>query len=268
MSHHTPTQSLEMAKLLRRSKAYDRLCIWLDSTNRLDAQLLTDLEAIIERPLPAPPPGYFACDSRSEEYPILFKSKHIPNIRAGLKTQTRRLIRPQPLHGLVLHGYEWLPLDDSGVITGDVKSRYRCPYGVPGDRLWVRETWATRDDLHNLVEYKADHQEPCGPPFEHIHDLTTKWRPSIHMPRWASRITLEITEVRFQRLQEISYYDVLEEGLKKQFLTDEQQTDAGHIREAKEAFAQSWDAINRHFPFSVNPKVWAITYRMLKDELL
>lgn len=197
-----------------------------------------------------------------KERPILFSGPMVRAILAGRKTQTRRLVRnPARLDGLMLAGEEgeW------------------SPYGRPGDRLWVKETFRyvlndssphepvpKRNPFIGGVYYKADphswltnREELAG----------WRWRPSIFMPRWASRITLEVTEVRVQRLQEITPDDARAEGV----VTEAKSTDwhgdqTQHLTHdvacAVEAFERLWDEINgKRAPWSSNPFVWAITFR-------
>ena len=140
------------------------------------------------------------------ERPILMSAPMVRAVLAGTKTQTRRAVRIQP-NPLLVAGAQfvdrfwcWLNGHD-GSITDKVLGTGRCPYGVSGDRLWVRERFRVYLGTH-CVEYFADA----------AHDSAAKWKPSIHMPRWASRITLEITDVRVERLQEISEADALAEG--------------------------------------------------------
>jgi hypothetical protein len=142
--------------------------------------------------------------------------------------------------------------DSQSVYTG----RAHCPYGVPGDRLWVRETFATHKHIPGHIEYRASHREPAEYPFGHIYDDQTRWRPSIFMPRWASRLTLEITEVRVQRVQEISEDDCIAEGV-------EQWSDSANSPRWK--FQCLWDSINakRGFGWDKNPWVWAITFKQI-----
>ena len=163
-----------------------------------------------------------------------------------------------------------------------------CPYGKPGDRLWVRETWgvATRPDPAqgwvDGIEYKADEAYIDGSGLLPLRvmedfnpDVLDKWRGrwcrSIHMPRWASRILLEVTDVRVQRVQEISEEDARAEGVT---------VPAAVLQAAREAtseydcvnwsyvdgFATLWDSINkgRGYGWDVNPWVWAITFKQIE----
>ncbi len=218
------------------------------------------------------------------ERPIIFGVEGVRAILAGTKTQTRRVIKPQPNAGtngrmVTLGGASW------GLLDGYLLGEWRCPYGVPGDRLWVRETWLELDGRHQppRCAYRAD-QKPgdldseeirqeyirCGYPY--------RWRPSIHMPRWASRLTLELTDVRVQRLQEISEQDAQAEGAvyypeiprgrygdngtRWQMAVVPRDTD-DCLTSARLAFGNAWNKINgsKRAMWSSNPWVWAISFR-------
>lgn len=130
----------------------------------------------------------------STSRPILFSAPMVRAILDGTKTQTRRALKgAQPADPV-----------DRWLAAGQV---LRCPYGALGDTLWVRETW--RGDP---VEYRAD-THSHGPADGSRDAESVNWRPSIFMPRWASRLTLRITEVRVERLQEISEDDAAAEGV-------------------------------------------------------
>jgi hypothetical protein len=130
-----------------------------------------------------------------------------------------------------------------------------CRYGQPGDRLWVRETFAVLgDEDKHVLHYRATH------PIE-----GSGWKPSIHMPRWASRITLEITSVRIERLQDISGEDSAAEGVTgpigspraygvvtKQF--------------ARDQFMRLWESINGPDSWQVNPWVWVIEFERIDQK--
>lgn len=199
-----------------------------------------------------------------KERPIPFSGPMVRAILAGTKTQTRRVVRnPARLDGLMLSGEEpdW------------------CPYGRPGDRLWVRETWALHwylDDAAPKESIAAGADEFWYQALDGVHDPATalashhrgKWRSSRFMPREAARLTLEITDVRVQRLQEISDEDALAEGVQEvdgEFpLREERMTLPLH------AFAFLWDQtqLRRKNPgglaWANNPWVWAITFRRAK----
>ena len=167
-----------------------------------------------------------------KERPILFNGEMVRAILDGRKTQTRRVIKWEALHkqaGLPFPTkvrLAWFNLLQGwGLDAGDnVLREVKCPYGLPGDRLWVREAfrcngWAT--DMATIF-YKAhenaSYTEMCEqfPVADHKPlPVDTRWRHSIYMPRWASRITLEITDVRVERLQEISEKDAESEGMRE-----------------------------------------------------
>ena len=172
-----------------------------------------------------------------KERPILFSAPMVRALLAGTKTQTRRIIKPQHLAFFN---------QDAAAMLSDWNER-PLPYGQPGDRLWVRETFGHFECNQHFkpgcnVYYRAD-----GNCLE-----LEPWRPSIHMPRWASRITLEITSVRVERLQDISEADAIAEGV----YTDP-------ACPAYDAYAQLWDEINGLGSWEANPWVWVIEFRRL-----
>ena len=204
------------------------------------------------------------------ERPILFSAPMVRSILDGRKTQTRRVVEPQPDKvvlsyypgGLVAHDLE---CNETAIKYGngfeDDDRQWKCPYGAPGDRLWVRETWQQDPAGDRAVCYRATgHDEKCVIP-DHL------WRPSIFMPRWASRLTLGITAVRVQRLQEISEDDAIAEGCKLPAsgrITDVQGGQyAGRIWwNAVTWYKELWDSINgKTHPWTSNPWVWVIEFR-------
>jgi hypothetical protein len=170
----------------------------------------------------------------------------IQAILAGRKTVTRRVVKPQPFHGI----YD----ADAGVLFDETKV-YECPYGQPGDRLWVRETWRYADmaPRSRRVEFKADGDHP-GP---------FPWKPSIHMPRWASRIMLEVTGVRVERLQEITEKGARAEGCHGMGSNGDAEFPPEGIISAVEDFRDLWDSINesRGFGWDKNPWVWVVEFK-------
>jgi len=184
------------------------------------------------------------------ERPILFSAPMVRAIIDGRKTQTRRAMKPQ-----------WPVSDPPPVPWTDVSVcgiEFGWPYGKPGDRLWVRETLSA---THVGLEYAADnaavnHDQAIAlndryarfPPFE----LEPRLIPAIHMPRWAFRILLEVTDVRVQRLQEISEHDAMAEGC----------IDVPDPRYA-EAWAELWESINGAGSWDANPWVWAISFKRI-----
>lgn len=185
-------------------------------------------------------------------------------ILKGTKTQTRRVIKPQPDAGLnpLTVKAAW----SDGFI--DVK----CPYGQPGDRLWVRETWAIKQCGRRVS--LAKEAWPQGWPLSRLQfqatdpapakraDGSDYWwnsRPSIHMPRWASRITLEITGVRVERLQEMSEADATAEGF------GPCPTQAPDCTCVLNGFQILWHKLNaERAPWAANPWVWVLEFRRVQ----
>jgi hypothetical protein len=214
-----------------------------------------------------------------KERPILFSAPMVRAILDGRKTMTRRVVKPQPIKqhyiAYVPGGAAYNCAANEGQF--EVMTRYathvktlECPYGVPGDRLWVRETWAT--DLH-LDQFAPSTFRPCDnfrklPAILHAADVREKlntwgkWRSARFMPRWASRITLEITAVRVERVQEITEVDAIAEGCnrKVQYVSE---TDFVGSQCRKHDFANLWNDINlkRGFGWAVNPWVWVVEFR-------
>lgn len=201
-----------------------------------------------------------------KERPILFSAPMVRALLAGTKTQTRRVAKPvrhPDLGNLYAPGALVLEHEPQHVID-------RCnPYGQPGDRLWVRETHAfvpepayrcstgvyqqiNPEDAYQACIYREGFDR-C---------FAERWRPSIHMPRWASRITLEITAVRVERLQDISREDAMAEGIVIQpdggwGLAD---TTHYHATDPRQSYFSLWEAINGPGSVEANPWVWAVTF--------
>lgn len=182
------------------------------------------------------------------EKPILFNGEMVRAVLAGKKTQTRRIIKPQPDEdGLskLVHG-PWT--DTSGV-------RYKCPYGIPGDLLYVRERHTLTN--HGDPVYAADCRDSKGYHWSSIASDPTgvKWRPSIHHKREHCRILLEVVSVRVERVNHISEDDAMCEGIPKAEWGDSEIT----------AFARLWDSINkkRGHGWETNPWVWVVEFKML-----
>lgn len=194
--------------------------------------------------------------------PILFKPDMVRAILDGRKTQTRRVMKPQPKptpddfpgqaghwwpsnkHQSMLHVEnelrEWTGL------AGDA-----CPYGgAPGDVLWVRETFRNSrvDGLPGDVVYQADHPGLKSPPGSY----GRPWMPSIHMPRWASRLTLEITDVRVEQLQDISEEEAIAEGIG---------TPRDQRYAVQDGFRPLWESINGPESWAANPWVWVVEFQ-------
>ena len=196
----------------------------------------------------------------SREKPILMSAPMVRAILDGTKTQTRRVIKPQPVEGVYKYDgmtptFAWRDeINTCRPAWPDVMNSY-SPYGQPGDRLWVRETWR---DL-NGVQYRAD-TDSHGPVDGSADAESPNWRPSIFMPRALSRITLEITDVRVQRVQEISMHDAMDEGVG--FPKYSQFEQGSHL---VGAFRDLWESINakRGYDWASNPWVWALTFKRI-----
>ena len=216
-----------------------------------------------------------------KERPILFSGPMVRAILSGTKTQTRRVLKPQPYfdnRGLLW--WEWSRSAGSASIdpVGQPSDEWlkHCPYGAPGDVLWVRETWAPSDLAPVL--YRADGPVRNG-----------RWRPSIHMPRWASRLSLRIKSVRVERLQDITEADAIAEGAHRMTCTQglqwadgspkgatwsmqrphpaEADPENGHrhcLGSARMAFANLWQSINGAGSWAANPFVWVIEFEVMK----
>jgi len=199
------------------------------------------------------------------ERPILFSAPMVRAILAGTKTQTRRIIKCPPHYQIEEKddGKPWPWMYDS---ERDRDHFMPCPYGEPGTRLWVREAWRavwSSDDepprafnagYRFWYEADAPHQDGFG-----------KLRPSIHMPRCASRITLEVTGVRVEKLQDISEADAMAEGVALH--DDGKFTDymspTGYAGNAVSSYRSLWTSINGPSSWEANPYVWAVEFRRL-----
>lgn len=183
-----------------------------------------------------------------KERPILMSAPMVRALLAGTKTQTRRVVKPQPPADKPRSAWfepgvmGWAPPQ---VPAGDWH-RVRCPYGQPGGRLWVRES--TAEDCigsASFARYTAD-----GFTSQLAWWYSRKSCPSIHMPRWASRILLEIVDVRVERLQDISDADVVAEGIAT--------APAGEYGIA--AYRSLWNDINGPGSWAANPWVWCVSF--------
>ena len=203
------------------------------------------------------------------ERPILFSGPMVRAILEGRKTQTRRVVVDR-----AKHEDGWVTTCPGEGFTPELVRRdFTCPYGEPGDRLWVRESgWQPKEpseqDLREGADtwpkYVYDADEPLGACYS---EWGWKHRPSIHMPRWASRLTREITDVRVERLQEISEADARAEGFPLNH-NDEAYTvpPIGGTREWNNygiaSLSLAWDKLNakRGYGWHANPWVWALTF--------
>lgn len=213
-----------------------------------------------------------------KERPILFSGEMVKAILNDTKTMTRRV----------------------NSIGEYYISDKKCPYGVVGDRLWVRETWGDLDyyqgnvAIHvlkdsNGVEHDIVYSAECQGYFEWTDEVgfpeyrkdgteASRWRPSIFMPRWASRITLEITDIKVEQLQDITEEDAIAEGIHLCAGIDEEGYTHGYhwgpvsdtellFNSATSAYRKLWDSINGKKPdkaWDDNPWVWVISFKVVE----
>lgn len=194
-----------------------------------------------------------------KERPILMNSDMVRAILRGQKTQTRRPVMPQPFKTPpgTIHGWEW-NLHGKNVIWITVWHLKSCPFGQPGDRLWVRETFVEIGNPSRVVYRADDKMPPEGP--------VTRWKPGIHMPRALSRITLEITDVSAKRVQDITEEQARLEGCP--WSNADPQGPFGPTRmviEARKEFRYLWDTLYaaRGLGWDANPWVWIVSFKRL-----
>jgi hypothetical protein len=235
-----------------------------------------------------------------KERPILFSVPMVRALLEGRKTQTRRAIKTFRCGGLDncvrLSTGGYAELQDEGLGYHPVGTEWKlapserindwCPYGSPGERLWVRETYAIMSTDGHTASVAYRERMPAGKTLADtdggldLIELSTdeliwadahidgeRWRPSIFMPRWASRITLEITEVRVQRLQEITEDDAKAEGAEWYGFADLKPN--GDLRDGESVayragFHDLWQSINGEESWKSNPWVWAITFKAVR----
>lgn len=213
---------------------------------------------------------------------MIFNSEMVRAILDGRKTQTRRIMAIQPEHselglrrvidsknGRDNGKYFWSQSDACGL---KMRSKvFGCPYGEVGDRIWVRETYqgplfdyehmesyledSSKFEKSDFCVYKAD-GKPAPEFFDADDNLHCCWRPSIHMPRWASRILLEITNVRVERLNAINESDAEAEGI----------TDTGFGDLLVDGYRYLWKSIYGDNSWQVNPWVWVIEFKRIEGD--
>jgi len=227
-----------------------------------------------------------------KERPILFSGSMVNAIREGRKTQTRRVVRPQPepmspFAPAALPGdWTWHRGGCSYTVSnsphGPADIADDCPYGVPGDRLWVREKWRPHwtEELgacicyvdgslrkpRGLTEYQGHRfMDMIG---DYDENNPSPWRPSIHMPRWACRLVLEVVSVRVERVQEITSDDAGAEGVGSAIWESCRWKHPigvwpdGEGRSVERSnFASLWQEINGNGSWAVNPWVWVIEFK-------
>jgi hypothetical protein len=228
-----------------------------------------------------------------KERPILFSTPMVRAILDGSKTQTRRVMKPQPeLKSVFLGGREQtVPVWKDTAGPDGWLMHNMCPYGKRGDRLWVRETWGvvshTWDDGGDTVDWTPDrpatpiHEMPFGQGYYSGHAIyaadgpyewagdddgggepRSAWHPSIHMPRTVSRILLEILSVRVERLQDIRQADAGAEGAPPSHPSiDRVSRQFGYPDFPRSWYAQLWEQINGADSWAANPWVWVLEFR-------
>lgn len=225
-----------------------------------------------------------------KERGMIFNGEMVRAILDWRKTQTRRIVSDRHLNLIDLGSQigECYPLE-CGIDHANSQSYYRehCPFGKPGDRIWVRETYQgplfDYEHMESYLEDSSKFEKPdfCvyradGKPAPEFYDaddnLHCGWSPSIHMPRWASRITLEITDVRVERLNGISETDAEAEGINMEALFDSQDCYdciADHNMTgrptAKGAFKYLWESIYGEENWQANPWVWVIEFKVVPN---
>ncbi len=223
-----------------------------------------------------------------KEHPIIFSTPMVKAILEGRKTQTRRLtgkgmeiinanpnawhLAPYHAQGMIWNGkalYQW---DNDKLQDPHGESKMctiGCPYGQAGDRLWVREAHRFITEKGTPNDFGVVFKDGCINFFRDNagvmnYPVEDRWRPSIFMPRWASRILLEITEVRVQRVREISEQGATAEGINEEsplFNAYEPHYDLHR----KDAFCRLWGSINAKHPWGSNPWVWVVSFRKLNE---
>ncbi len=214
-----------------------------------------------------------------KERPILFSAPMVRAILENRKTVTRRIVKYIPDLGEPPLWCHRAGSEELRNLIGDYR-RY-CPYGQPVDKLWVRETWAARPDQDQLPPNMCDNSGlwwraslPAFPQgYESCHG---KWRPSIHMPRWASRINLEVTSVKAERLQDITEMDAMAEGIVEcpipadedgpnriGYMVGPDDGKSGLDVSPRDSFRKLWESINGPGSWDLNPWVWALSFKKI-----
>lgn len=206
----------------------------------------------------------------AKERPIIFSGPMVRAILDGKKTQTRRIVKPQPTQRMIEVDFT---LNKSSRKWSDLQSLWTCPYGRAGDRLWVRETYCQKaEDGYPVFNREGNLDQSCyhyradgyhvvkadgdgGIEFTKDGREASPWKPSIFMPRHASRITLEVTAVRVERLQEITEADAQLEGFAQTNTTL-----------ARSEFIRLWKVINGAASWDANPWAWVVSFKRVNQE--
>ncbi|MER1065473.1 hypothetical protein AAA588_05085 [Pseudomonas aeruginosa] len=203
---------------------------------------------------------------KPRERPILFNDQMVRAILEGRKTVTRRPVKATKAHadGFIMldHGQGWRPYNAFGDFTSDSEGMeypIACPYGQQGDRLWVRETWGLQVRSYGggageFIVYRATNPDAIYCRSSEGREYPVKWKPSIHMHRHSSRILLEITAVRVERLHDITPNQCIAEGAWR-----EKDKELGRGQEAIAAFADLWRSTGGDW--DANPWVWVVEFK-------
>lgn len=217
-----------------------------------------------------------------KERPILFSAPMVRAILSGQKTVTRRTVRHQPdvpvtdaiprrnfPHGPALIDWYWRP--KYGHLNGIPSTGwdFKCPYGQPGDRLWVREAFGSQVRSHGggtgrFTVYRATSPDAIDFKCASGKEYPVKWKPSIHMPKHLSRILLEITDIRVEQLQDINEEHAIAEGVDvsicQQFLETSPTRHQCKLA-ALHGFSGLWESINGTGAWDSNPWVWVVEFK-------
>ena len=213
---------------------------------------------------------------------MIFNDEMVRAILDGRKTQTRRIMKVQPdtpefgLRRIMessianeIGMYFWSQEDARGIKARS--KQFFCPFGDVGDRIWVRETWAEAGaSAPDLTLYRANYPAHVPTHYENVPPAEdVRWTPSIHMPRWASRILLEITDVRVEQLKSISEEEARSEGvaqLREGFWKHYQPGWTQHQLSARGSFATLWESIYGFGEWDRNPWVWVIEFKRIEGD--
>lgn len=201
--------------------------------------------------------------------PMLFSGPMVRAILDGSKTQTRRALRLQPPPGTASMSIWHHPDPRPHFFASDGQQlldfAIHCPHGAVGDGIWVRESWRTEAKFDHLPPNKLPEKCPFQCEADGMVDFSPgvgRLRPGIHMPRWASRISLEVVSVRVERLQDISEADAQAEGCSVECMTPTGD-DSGSAIHGPGGYKALWDSINGDGAWDADPYVWVISFRRL-----
>jgi len=220
-----------------------------------------------------------------KERPIVMTGSSVRAILEDQKLQTRRVMKPQPYFS---HDNWWF--EKKGMVYALPNGKEFCtpalgiwdvcPYGRAGDRLWVKETWRVVNTFDGLRPSEISSQFAEGrtasvwykyPVWmcndkEYEKKFQGRWRSARFMPRWASRILLEITDIRVERVQDITEQDAIAEGFEKSYYYKPLSSSREVLNYARDSFGEGWDSINekRGFGWDVNPWVWVIEFKVVE----